>query len=301
MNYRNYNNLNKVENTYKKMLENQNIDFLDTMKKKYLPKKKYDIWYIINKFNSIIDESDPDSDLPQIVHAYQTAESIKNRFLNDDFTLKEDINIRDIFSDNEWNNLPDKYKIVYQNTFKKYYSNIEYWDWLYLVGFIHDLGKILLLDDFGGLEQWSVVGDTFPLGQKLDKSYIYEKKNFHKNNQDLLIDTYKNFCGFESIKMSWGHDEFLASVLEFNNSNIPKEGVYIIRFHSFYSWHTPPNSTKRGYENLANDYDWYMLPLLKLFQKSDLYSKTRKIPNEKDIMQNLNFLINKYSCDQLIW
>ena len=47
MNYRNYNNVNKVENTYKKMLENQNIDFLDTMKKKYLPKKKNTIFGIL--------------------------------------------------------------------------------------------------------------------------------------------------------------------------------------------------------------------------------------------------------------
>ena len=38
-----------------------------------------------------------------------------------------------------------------------------------VVGFINDLGKILLTKEFGNLQQWSVVGDTFPLGQQLDE------------------------------------------------------------------------------------------------------------------------------------
>ena len=54
-------------------------------------------------------------------------------------------------------------------------------------------------------------------------------------------------------------------------------------------------------KNLADDFDWYMLPLLKLFQKSDLYSKTRNIPNEDEIIQNLNLLISKYNCNNLIY
>ncbi len=299
MNFRNYDNKNKVENTYKKMLENHTVQYLNDMKNKFIPSKKYNIWDIIAQFNSIIDESDPDSDLPQIVHAYQTAESIKNKFLNNDFTLKE-INIKTLFSKNEWNNLPEKYKNEYETTLHKYYNSIKYWDWLYLIGFIHDLGKIMLCNNFGELEQWSVVGDTFPLGQKLDKSYNYEKNNFHHKNNDLLYDTYQNYCGFESVKMNWGHDEYLASVLEINNCKIPKEGIYIIRFHSFYSWHTPNNSI-RGYENLANNYDWYMLPLLKLFQKSDLYSKSRDIPSENEIIINLSPLIKKYQCEELLW
>ena len=40
----------------------------------------------------------------------------------------------------------------------------EEWDWFHLTGFIHDLGKLLLLPQFGALPQWAVVGDTFPVG-----------------------------------------------------------------------------------------------------------------------------------------
>ena len=43
-------------------------------------KKKYNIWYLINKMDDIIDESDPDSELPQIFHAHQTAESLQKRY-----------------------------------------------------------------------------------------------------------------------------------------------------------------------------------------------------------------------------
>ena len=104
--------------------------------------------------------------------------------------------------------------------------------------------------------------------------------------------------------MSWGHDEYLASILEKNDTSVPnklpKEAIYIIRFHSFYSWHTPQNN-RRGYTNLANDYDWYMLPLLKLFQKSDLYSKTRVIPSEEEIKKNFNNIVKKYLPEKILW
>jgi len=62
--------------------------------------------------------------------------------------------------------------------------------------------------------------------------------------------------------MAFSHDDYLASILEKNETNFPKEAMYIIRFHSFYPWHTPRNG-KRGYEFFASEYDWKMLPLVK--------------------------------------
>ena len=83
--YRNYSNCNynKVEQTYKYMLENQTIEYVIKMKEKYLSNsyKTYNIWFLIDKLDKIVDESDPDNDLPQIVHSYQTALSIKNNYL----------------------------------------------------------------------------------------------------------------------------------------------------------------------------------------------------------------------------
>ena len=287
---------NRVENTYKNMLSNQNIEFVNFMKNKYsnYPKIKSNIWDTIEKLNQIVDESDPDSDLPQIVHAYQTAISLENKGM-------VDYKISNLFTKKEWELLDPEIKKKYNCNILDFYNNITEWDWLPLIGFLHDLGKVLLLEEYGNLQQWAVVGDTFPVGQKLDKSYNFYNKNYHINNTSLIKNTYKENIGFQNILMSWGHDEYLASILEKNESKFPKEAIYIIRFHSFYSWHSP-NNFDRGYKNLANDFDWYMLPLLKYFQKSDLYSKSRDIPDRKEIITRFSPIIEKYiTGSNLFW
>ena len=48
---------------------------------------------------------------------------------------------------------------------------------------------------------------------------------------------YEPKCGLDKITMSWGHDEYLYRVLINHGATIPQEGLYMIRFHSFYPWH----------------------------------------------------------------
>lgn len=72
---------------------------------------------------------------------------------------------------------------------------------------------------------------------------------------------------------SFGHDEYMAKVLERSNTNLPSEAIYIIRYHSLFCWHSPTKE-QRSYELYASKEDWRLLPLLKLFQKCDLYSKS---------------------------
>lgn len=291
--YRNYDNNSIVEKTYKNMLEKQTLEYIGEINDilKYYKPKKYNIWYIIECLEDIIDESDPDISLPQIHHAYQTAIMLKDLYISYDYSLKY-ISIRSLFDDTEWNNLPSKYKLDYSTTLNKFYRNINCWDWLILVGFIHDLGKILLHKSFGNFPQWAVVGDTFPLGNKLDPNYVYYEKNYHKNNSDLNLNIYMDNCGFNNVTFNWGHDEYLARLLS-KFSNLPEEAIYIIRYHSFYSWHTPKNKI-RGYANLANEHDWYMLPILKAFQKVDLYSKNDNIPDFLNIKHIFGKLVAKY-------
>jgi inositol oxygenase len=297
VNFRNYISSiyqERIEETYKKMLQNQTSEYVKQKKKEYsIFNKKLNIWNIIALLDNIKDESDPDSDLPQIIHAYQTALSIKTKYLND-------ISIQSLFSDSEWSKLPIKYRKDYNMSLKSYYSHIIEWDWFPLVGLIHDLGKILLIDEFGQLPQWSVVGDTFPINCDLSTNYVFYNKLYHNSNKSLIDSIYKPYCGFDKVLFSWGHDEYMASVLEYNNTILPKEAIYIIRFHSFYSWHTP-KSKSRGYTHLASNYDWEMLPLLKAFQKADLYSKASAIPNVQEIKKEYNFLIEKYLNSDLIW
>ena len=168
----------RVEKTYCQMLNNQTIDYVTKMKSKYNNLNiKINIWMIINALENIHDESDPDNDLPQIVHAYQTAESAK-KFTSSDYQIK------DLFSNQEWQNLPDEQQIEYQNhTLASFLSNR--FRLVSLLGFIHDLGKILLLPEYGQLPQWSVVGDTFPVGETLCKNFVFYQKMYHVNNSSI--------------------------------------------------------------------------------------------------------------------
>jgi inositol oxygenase len=297
--FRNYEN-SKVEDTYKKMLENQTIKYVKKMKKKYLllPNKRFSIWDLFNDFNKIIDESDPDTNLPQIFHAYQTAEGIKKLYFENN-KIKKNIKIKNLFSKEQWNDIPEIFRTIYQKNINEFYR-FESFNWLILIGFIHDLGKVLLLDKFGKLPQWSVVGDTFPVGYKLDSNYLYYEKNYHKNNISLNKNTYNKKCGFDKMDFSWGHDEYLSSILEINNINLPKEAIYIIRYHSFYSWHSPQNN-KIGYKELASNFDWYMLPLLKIFQKADLYSKSDNKISIDQIKYKYKPIIDKYFKNVTLW
>lgn len=293
-NYKDSDFQDRVEKTYYKMLTNQTREFVLNMKEKYnnYPKITCNIWDTIENLENITDESDPDNDLPQIIHAYQTAISLENKNM-------EDFPIKNLFNDKEWSMLDVNKQNEYDCNITDFY-NITDWDWLPLIGFIHDLGKVLLLKEYGSLEQWAVVGDTFPINQKLSESYIFENKKFHIDNTSLQKNTYQNNIGFENILMSWGHDEYLASILEKNNTKFPKEAIYLIRFHSFYSWHSPKYN--RGYVNLANDFDWYMLPLLKYFQKSDLYSKCRETPSISQIKNKFKNIMDKYITNStLTW
>ena len=100
--------------------------------------------------------------------------------------------------------------------------------------------------------------------------------------------------------MTFSHDYYLYEVLFRSYTNLPLEALYIVRFHSFYAWHTPRNGI-RGYTNLASEEDWKNLPLLKLFQKTDLYSKTNVLPDINELEPYYNNLINKYILNTLLF
>jgi inositol oxygenase len=86
-----------------------------------------------------------------------------------------------------------------------------------------------------------------------------------------------------------------------NGSSIPAEGLYLLRYHSFYPWHTPKNGII-SYTELACEFDWYMLPLVKSFQKADLYSKVPKLPPLENLEARYKLLLEKYIPDmEVAW
>ena len=72
---------------------------------------------------------------------------------------------------------------------------------------------------------------------------------------------YKANCGLENVMMSWGHDEYLYQVLKHNGTTLPEEGLYMIRFHSFYPWHTGGD-----YKHLTNEKDESMMEWVNEFK-----------------------------------
>lgn len=304
MDFRDYDNCNdNVENLYKNMYMDQSYNKKVQLSNDLKYEKQLLIRDAIVFLNKVKDSSDPDTTHEQIYHGYQTAESMRNNYFeNESF---KNVNIIDLFSDKEWEQLPKKYKLEYNTTIKDYYNKIDDWNWLILIGLIHDLGKVLVLPDFGGYPEHFSVGDIYPLGCKFQESNIYYEKKYHiyscdYNNIDYntLNGIYKENCGFNNVEMTFSHDFYLYQILNRSSTNLPAEALYIIRYHSFYSWHTPRNGV-RAYTNLANETDWKNLPLLKLFQKNDLYSKTEDLPNILGLEPYYNNLICKYITDVL--
>jgi inositol oxygenase len=139
--------------------------------------------------------------------------------------------------------------------------------WFIVTGLIHDLGKILCL---WGEPQWAVVGDTFPVGCAFSDKIVYpeffEDNPDHRNPEySTELGIYEPHCGLENVHMSWGHDEYLSHVVK---DQIPEEGRYMIRYHSFYAAHR-----EGRYTHLLTDRDREMFDWVRAFNRYDLYSK----------------------------
>jgi inositol oxygenase len=161
-------------------------------------------------------------------------------------------------------------------------------DWMVLTGLMHDMGKVLCLF---GEPQWAVVGDTFPVGCAYSDKVVYPE--FFSANPDFnhpvyssTHGVYKPNCGLRNVTMSWGHDEYVYQMLK---DYIPEQGLYMLRYHSFYAWHR-----EGAYDHLLDDHDRSMLKWVKLFNPYDLYSKSPEPPDWKKLRPYYEELAAKY-------
>ena len=77
----------RVFNTYRQMHTSQCVHFVRQQYDRWL---KFDharmpIYEALEKLNAVVDESDPDVDVPNIYHAFQTAEGIRRMYPDDDW------------------------------------------------------------------------------------------------------------------------------------------------------------------------------------------------------------------------
>jgi inositol oxygenase len=252
--YRDYTTQNRRQGRMAKLYRAQHAE--QTLAKVLEMKQKYGalnhaqmmVWECFEKLDTLVDESDPDTDKSQVYHAMQTAEAVR-----------------------------------------RIHPEPEY-DWMVLTGFLHDLGKLLC---YFGEPQHFVVGDTFPVGCAFSEKNVFSE--FFELNPDSKVPEYstecgiyKPHCGLRNVHMSFGHDEYMAHVCE-ENSILPPEAIYIIRFHSFY-----PHHQQEAYKHLMDAEDERMLPILREFQKADLYSKVDEEVDFETLRPYYQQLLDKY-------
>jgi inositol oxygenase len=161
-------------------------------------------------------------------------------------------------------------------------------DWMVLTGLLHDMGKVLCLF---GEPQWAVVGDTFPVGCAHAEKIVYpEFFQLNSDSTDERYNTkfgvYSEGCGLRNVHMSWGHDEYVYNMVK---DYIPEQGLYMLRYHSFYAQHR-----ESAYDHLLDDHDREMFKWVKLFNPYDLYSKNPNPPDWKTLRPYYEDLVAKY-------
>ncbi len=254
--FRNYDKVNEdIKQNYYKMRSKQTLDHVLKLEKKYLQfNRKLNIWTVLQNLNHFVDISDPDINLPNLHHLFQTAEAIRNDNHPDWFQLVGLIH--------------DMGKIIYCWGEDKDGTTIK--------------------------EQWSIVGDTFIVGCRLSDKCVYpefNKDNPDMSNPkyNTPIGIYSRNCGLSNTKIAFGHDEYLYQMLIHNKSKIPDEGMYMIRYHSLYPWHK-----ENDYLHFCDRKDMEMLEWVKIFNKYDLYTKCETKYSIDELKNYYTPIIKKY-------
>jgi inositol oxygenase len=231
---------------------NQTMAFVLQKEREFgeLKRGKKSIWAAADYLNTLVDDSDPDTDLTQIEHLLQTSEAIRR-----------DGHPR----------------------------------WFILAGFIHDLGKVLCLY---GEPQWAVVGDTFPVGcaysdQIVFSQYFAQNPDVRAAEYQTLYGIYQPNCGLEKVHLSWGHDEYIYRVAK---DYVPEPAQYILRYHSFY-----PAHRHGAYRHLMSAHDEKMFEWVRKFNPYDLYSKSARKPNIKELRPFYEDLIAEFFPAEIDW
>jgi len=265
--FRNYEDSERqdmVRRTYTLMHTYQTYEFAKKKREEHLKfdKCKMTVWDMGHYLDNIHDESDPDTDLSQLMHAIQTAEACRKKFPGDEY------------------------------------------DWFHVVCFIHDFGKILLVDDDAlNLKtdpQWAVVGDNFPTGCAFSDKIVFPE-TFAKNpdladpKYNTKLGVYEEGCGLDKVQMSWGHDEYIYQIAK-KYSSLPLKALYMLRYHSFYPWHS-----EGDYMYLCNEVDIENLAWVRKFNQFDLYSKSTECPTIAEVGPYYKEKIEKYFGKEAIW
>jgi len=233
----------RVIDHYRDMRINHTVTFYKKMERKYdFSNKSYRQLMTIEEafaeLENYVDSSDPDLDLPNMLHLLQTAEGIRRAGHPDWMQLT--------------GLLHDMGKIMFLwgdgNDGQDGYS---------------PNGK-----------QWALGGDTFVVGCRIPDNAVVLPE-FNALNPDMSDPRYNTdygiyspHCGIDKLMFAWGHDEYMYRMLVANECSLPREALDMIRYHSAYPWHD-----KGAYKHLMAEEDEERIEWVKLFNRFDLYTK----------------------------
>ena len=194
--------LELIHNTYKQQRLHIDYKFNEYLINKYCQfRNKSAFWALFSLLDKITDLSDPDTSLPNSIHALQTAEAIRT---SNTTTYPEWMPLVGL--------IHDMGKILYINGCNADGTSKE--------------------------TQWAIVGDTFITGCPIPNNIVLAQYNeFNKDHNDG-INIYTPECGLNNTSVSFGHDEYMYRLLVANKHKMPKEAEYIVRYHSLYAWHS---------------------------------------------------------------
>jgi len=232
----------RVIEHYRDMRTNHTVEFYKRMEQKYSfengGRRKMTIEQAFAELEDYIDASDPDLDLPNMLHLMQTAEGIRKAGHPDWLQLTGLVH--------------DMGKIMFL-----WGTNEDGQDGYSPTG-----------------KQWALGGDTFVVGCQIpDDAVVFPEFNrLNPDMQDSRYNTkygiYQPHCGIDNLMFAWGHDEYMYRMLVANNCTLPREALDMIRYHSAYPWHD-----KGAYKHLMAEEDEERIQWVKLFNKFDLYTK----------------------------
>mmetsp|Transcript_17776 Transcript_17776/g.27656 ORF Transcript_17776/g.27656 Transcript_17776/m.27656 type:complete len:298 (+) Transcript_17776:219-1112(+) len=232
----------RVIEHYRDMRSNHTVEFYKRMEQKYSfengGRRKMTIEQAFAELEDYIDASDPDLDLPNMLHLMQTAEGIRKAGHPDWLQLTGLVH--------------DMGKIMFL-----WGTNEDGQDGYSPTG-----------------KQWALGGDTFVVGCQIpDDAVVFPEFNrLNPDMQDSRYNTkygiYQPHCGIDNLMFAWGHDEYMYRMLVANNCTLPREALDMIRYHSAYPWHD-----RGAYKHLMAEEDEERIQWVKLFNKFDLYTK----------------------------
>lgn len=158
-------------------------------------------WSLFSLLDNITDLSDPDTGLPNSIHALQTAEAIRLDTTRNWLEWMPLVGL-----------IHDMGKILYMNGCDE--------------------------DGTSRTTQWAIVGDTFITGAPLPNELVLPEYNALNADHVDGIMIYPEGYGLDNTSVAFGHDEYMYRLLVANGHKMPREAEYIVRYHSLYAWHS---------------------------------------------------------------